>query len=144
MRGLKLMTAAVVASGLLVTPLMAQEATPKAMAEQFLTQLSQGEVDQAYDQLFKGSPTAQSKAQEIDAVKRQTGAVLPTYGKILGHDFACERKIGASIVIANYVLREEKHPLIWTFFFYKPNDSWVTDSVTFNDKYLMPACSGSS
>jgi hypothetical protein len=109
--------------------------TPKGKAEQFLSGIVAGDLEKSFDKLFAGSPTAAVKPEMVDLMKRQTSAGLPLYGKALRFEPVEERHLGASVVVLSYMLVMEKHPLIWHFFFYRPDKTWLTDTVFFNDQY---------
>jgi len=117
-----------------VTAAFADDGNPRQRAEQFLAALSAGATDKAYDQLFAGSPVA-AESTRIDALKRQTGANLPVYGKALGYDLVLEKTFGTSVVRLLYVLKMEKHPIVWEFFFYRPKDKWFLANVGLNDEF---------
>ena len=36
-----------------------------------------------------------------------------------------------------YILKQEKAPAIWQFYFYKPKDKWFIGNVTFNDQFQL-------
>jgi hypothetical protein len=109
--------------------------SPKARAEQFLAGMVAGDVEKSFDKLFAGSPTLAAKPDMIDLMKRQTSAGLPLYGKVLRYEFIQEKSFGASVVLLSYMLITEKHPLIWHFFFFRPDKAWIADTVVFNDQY---------
>ena len=109
--------------------------SPRGKAEAFLARLGKGEIAAAYDDLFAGSPLVAEKAQAVDAVKRQTEAGLPLYGKPIGFDLQNEKPFGDSIVRLTYIQRLEKHLVIWRFWFYRPGSAWYVDNVIFNDQY---------
>ena len=68
-------------------------------------------------------------------LRQQTQNSLQIFGKILGHEFLSEKQIGSSIVRLVYILKSEKGPTVWEFYFYKPKDSWFLAKVTFNDHF---------
>lgn len=108
---------------------------PRSAAEGFLEALAQGSIAPAYDALFKGSPLPTDKPQAVDAVKRQTEAMLPVYGKALGFDLVDSKTYGTHVARLTYIQALEKHPVVWRFWFYKPSDSWYVASVFFNDQF---------
>ncbi len=117
------------------TAACADDGTPRQRAEQFLRTLTAGETEKAYDQLFAGSEMA-AQSTRVDAVKRQTGANLPIYGKPLSSELVLEKTFGTSVVRLLYVLKMEKHPIVWEFFFYRPKDKWFLVNVRFNDEFI--------
>ena len=112
----------------------AQDPSPRQHAEQFLSGLVSGDTEKAYDRLFAGSAMA-DQSTRVEAVKRQTAANLPLYGKPLGYELVMEKTFGTSAVRLLYILKTEKHPVVWEFFFYRPKDTWLLANVRFNDEF---------
>lgn len=108
---------------------------PRERAEAFLARVGKGDIGPAYDDLFAGSPVLTAKPQALDALKRQTAAGLPLYGKVLGFELQDEKTFGTSITRLTYIQKLEQHPLVWRFWFYKPADAWFVDNVAFNDQF---------
>ncbi len=107
---------------------------PRQRAEQFFKVLADKGTGPAFDLLFQGSSIPAQKPQAVDALKRQTEAALPVYGKILDSEFIEEKPFGTSVVSLTYILRLEQHPLVLKFWFYKPHDVWFLATITFNDQ----------
>lgn len=120
---------------LVATAACADDGSPRQRAEQFLAALTAGETDKAYDQLFTGSEVG-SQSMRVDATKRQTAANLPLYGKPLGYKLVIDKTFGTSVVRLLNVLKMEKHPIVWEFFFYRPKDKWFVANVRFNDEFI--------
>lgn len=59
-----------------VSVCIAQDRSPRAIAETFFRTLQGGKISQAYDQLFMGSSIPQMKPRELEMVKRQTESGL--------------------------------------------------------------------
>ena len=115
----------------------AEEKSPKSFTETFLVTLKEGKISQAYDQLFVGSDIPISKPQAVDLIKSQTESMLPLYGKIIGFELIQEEKFGTSIVRLVYVLKMEKVPTVWEFYFYKPKTTWFLGNLLFNDQFNL-------
>ena len=107
--------------------------TPTTMAETFLSRVGKGDVVGAYDDLLRGSPMA-GQSMQVDALKRQTQAFVPLYGKALGFELYRQEKFGESLVRLIYIQRLDKHPLVWKFWFYHPADRWQLNFIVFNDQ----------
>ncbi|HET6464726.1 MAG TPA: hypothetical protein VFH55_03845 [Nitrospiria bacterium] len=113
----------------------AEPASPKAMIETFFGEVQKGNIAGAYDQLFTGSPIPTDKPQAVTVLKQQTQANLPLYGKILGIEVVHEEKISDSVMRFVYILKTEKAPLTWEFYFYKPKAEWYLANINFNDQF---------
>jgi hypothetical protein len=113
------------------------QTSPKAMVETFLGTVQKGNANAAYDQLFVGSSIPTDKPQALAALKQQTQAGLPLYGKILGHEIVLEEQLSESVVRYLYFLKTEKLPITWEFYFYKPKSQWVLVNIIFNDQFNL-------
>lgn len=122
---------------LLLGPVLTHSAaaqTPQQMVERFLTGIQQGKISESYDQLFVGSTILASKPQAVSTLKHQTKTGLPLYGKILGYEKVHNEQFSNSLARLVYILKLERHPTIWQFYFYKPGSQWVLINVKFNDQ----------
>lgn len=112
----------------------AEDSNPRQRAEQFFVALTHGDTDKAYDQLFAGS-IADPNSTQLEALKRQTAENLPKYGKPLGYEVVIEKTFGTSVVRLVYILKMEKHPVVFEFFFYRPKGTWFLANVRLNDEF---------
>ncbi len=106
---------------------------PKEKSEAFLNLLLVGQVDNAYDQIFQGSTALTDKPQDIAALKKETTTGINLYGKVLGFDFVTQKIYGTSVVREIYLLKTEKLPLVWNFYYYRVSTDWVLVSIYFSD-----------
>lgn len=106
------------------------------MVESFLQRVGKGDYGAGYDELLAGSPMA-AHAMQIEALKRQTEAAVPLYGKPLGFELYRQEEFGTSLIRLLYLQRLEKHVLVWKFWLYKPVDAWQVNAVTFNDQFIF-------
>lgn len=127
-------TLTLILSILLTLPACASDLTAPQRAEQFFGTLLQGDMNKAYDELFAGSAVAQS-SERVEALKRHTTANLPMYGKPLGYELVIEQTFGTSVMRLVYILKMEKHPIVWEFFFYRPKNTWYVANVGLNDEF---------
>ncbi|MCD4779782.1 MAG: hypothetical protein K8S27_04445 [Candidatus Omnitrophica bacterium] len=110
---------------------------PGEFIEKFFIQIKAGEIDEAYDNLFAGSGIPKMKPQAVEMIKMQTASGLPMYGKIIEFEKVREEKFGTSIIRFVYILKSEKAPLIWEFYFYKPTSNWFLANILFNDQFQL-------
>ena len=104
----------------------------------FLASIIKGEVDKAYDELLSNSLLA-NKLEEVKLQKEKTKTAITLYGKLIGYESVKTQKYGNSIVRLVYVLRCERMPVVWEFYFYKAASDWKLTSVKFNDEYDLLA-----
>ena len=115
----------------------ADASTPRSRAEEFLGSLQGGDVASAYDNLFKGSSIPEAKPQAVAALKQQTTSILPLYGKVLGSELVTEETFGSSVTRLVYIVRLEKAPTIWEFYFYKSKAEWFLANIQFGDQFAL-------
>lgn len=115
----------------------AEVVSPRVKAETFLAEIKSGDVAAAYNKLFVGSSIPTDKPQAVTLLKQQTQTALPIYGKVIGYEFLREEKFGDSVIRLVYLLKSEKHPTVWEFYFYKPKSEWFLSNILFNDQFQL-------
>jgi hypothetical protein len=114
---------------------LAQSKIPVQMAEKFFGMVEKGKIGEAYDQLFQGSMIPVTKPQAVETMKKQTESGLSIFGKIFGYEKIREERFGSSILRLVYVVKSEKFPTVWEFYFYKAKNDWVLGNLKFNDYF---------
>ena len=112
-------------------------AVPLQKAEMFLTKLMAGNIGAAYDGIFAGSNIARSNPQMIAQLKKQTANLPSVYGPFLGFERVSSRKLGDSVVGVLYVLKQQRHPIAWEFYFYRVGDDWTLITIRFRDQMSL-------
>ncbi len=107
--------------------------SPTARAEAFLSRVAKGEVDEALDDLVRGSLLLE-KPMEVAALKGQIRTGVGLYGGHLGTELVREVKTKDAVIHLVYLSKQEKAPLTWHFLFYKPHDEWKLQGISFNDR----------
>ena len=98
---------------------------PRQQVEAFFDAVVGGDIDAAFDGLFRGSYVLQSRPEQVEYLKSQSKAALPLYGALIGYDFIADAPFGASVRRLVFVLKAEKHPIVWVFDYYCPKDVCV-------------------
>lgn len=106
---------------------------PRAIVELYLDRVVKGDVAAVIDELVSQVPSSAS-AQQLELIKTQTITMLPLYGKMLGYEFVREQQAGCLLHIV-YFVKHEKHPIAWSFYFYKPESTWKLNSFRWNDRF---------
>jgi hypothetical protein len=74
---------------------------------------------------------------EIDNLANQTNTQWPMvksrFGASIGAEFVKECKGGDSLARLVYLQKFQNHAIRWVFTFYKPNDKWLINAVSFDD-----------
>lgn len=97
--------------------------------EKILTALTNQGISEAFKHIRRLSPLPSSEMDDMEELtKKQLQALLPRFGKIIGHEYVSSRKIGTSVTECIYITKCENHLLRWRFYFYKPKDKWVLNT----------------
>ena len=113
----------------------AERSSYQTEAEKFLKTIIEGQVDEAYDELFQGSPILKLKPQAIDVTKQQTKLLIGLYGKRLGFELIKKQNYGTSVIRLLYLIKTENIPITFEIYFYKPYTKWLPASVNFEDTF---------
>jgi len=106
--------------------------------ETFLAGIIKGEVEQTYDEFLAGTELV----NQVDAIqnqKQQVSRFFDTYGKLLSYEYIKTQQYGKSVIRLVYILKCEKTPLVWEFYFYKADSDWMLLSLKFRDNYDLLA-----
>lgn len=113
---------------------LACAATPAERVETFLRQVTTPESDAAFDALFENSGFAELKLQDLTTLKSQTRMAMGLYGKPIGLEKIWEEDLSPSLKRIVYLQKFERYPVVWEFYFYKPGDTWVINTLNFKDQ----------
>ena len=105
----------------------------QAKAEALFTTIIAGDDSKAFDGLLGGTVIAERQSGAAYTLRSQLENGVRVYGRPVGFDLVEEKTFGSSLVRFVYILRLEKYPLVWEFFFYKSGDAWQPIEVRFND-----------
>lgn len=116
-------------------PTPAQEVSPAARQALFLKSLQEGKAQEAFAELFRGSPILERK-DEVANLIQQTMKGVEIYGGVTGQEnlgLTRQQKhvaFGAAIVACN------KAPLYYYFVWYRPREdaAWILHNMWFDDK----------
>src|SRR5207253_862216 len=96
---------------------------PEKIIARFFSYLQRREVDQAYDQLTRGTKIAE-RAEDVKTLKAKTKEAISVFGPILGYDSVSRKSVGVRLVSYTLVSLGKEFPLRWRFYFYKPQETW--------------------
>jgi hypothetical protein len=107
----------------------------KRLAENVVTLVEQNSIDEAFKQLKNYWPLTSIEIDDLLAhTKEQRQIVTERFGKPLGIEFVRTELVGDSMVRHIFIEKFEKHGLRWQISFYKPADSWIVNSIYWDDK----------
>ena len=114
-------------------PPPAAEDGPEKIIARFFSYLQRKEVDQAYDQLTRGTKIAE-RAEDVKTLKAKTKEAISVFGPILGYDSAVKKNVGTRLVSYTMLSLGKEFPLRWRFYFYKPVDTWKLIDLRVDDR----------
>ena len=106
---------------------------PVLIARQFFASLREGEIDQAYSALTKGSKIAE-RPEELRLLKQKTKEAIEVFGVISGFERVENKTVGTRLIRATYVSLGKECPLRWRFYFYKADNAWRLVDLRVDDK----------
>lgn len=113
------------------------EAEVREFADKVMAKVGEGDMSGAFAVMkpFAVVPSAEFDAMALNSQssREQFGA---RYGKSIGYEFVCEKKVGTSLLRLTYMEKTEKHVLPWYFYFYKGKDGWILNSFLWNDRMI--------
>ena len=109
-------------------------------AEKFLADVLKGEIDKSYNEILS-KWIIEAKPQQVQMLKAQTKTAVNMYGNLLDYEFIKQQKYGDCIVRLVYVLKSERMPFTWEFYFYKAKEvsNWELVNIKFSDEYDLLA-----
>lgn len=106
---------------------------PDKIIARFFSYLQRKEVDQAYDQLTRGTKIAE-RAEDVKTLKAKTKEAISVFGPILGYDSVSKKSVGVRLVSYTLVSLGKEFPLRWRFYFYKPQETWKLIDLRVDDR----------
>ena len=106
---------------------------PEKIIARFFSYLERREVDQAYDQLTRGTKIA-DRADDVRTLKSKTKEAITVFGPVLGFDTVVKKNVGARLVSYTLLSLGKEFPLRWRFYFYKPQETWKLIDLRVDDR----------
>jgi len=107
----------------------------KRIAENIISQIEQGKVDEAFTQLKIYWPLAPGEIDDLLAhTKEQRKLVKERFGQALSVEFIRTEEVGTSLVRHTFIEKFERHALRWQLSFYKPSNHWIVNTIYWDDK----------
>jgi hypothetical protein len=106
------------------------------MTGKFFELLKKDKVEQAYDELLKGSKI-KGKSEDVTQLKTQTREALTTFGPVLGFELLDYKRKGFSLMQLVYFSWQDERPLRWRFTFYRPKDKWRLVNIQLDDQAIQ-------
>lgn len=130
------MTAALVA--MLLTPLayaggIQSEKEAVSLAESAMKKIVADDIEGATEFL---RPYASMDWGELNAMTKHVAETYRTrpagFGDPLGYAYATRESVSDTVLRVTFIEKFKRKPLLWEFYFYKPEQNWLLWGLTFN------------
>ncbi len=115
------------------TPVEMEADGPEKIIARFFSYIQRREVDQAYDQLTRGTKIAE-RAEDVKTLKAKTKEAINVFGPVLGFDTVVKKNVGTRLVSYTLLSLGKEFPLRWRFYFYKPQETWRLIDLRVDDR----------
>ena len=106
------------------------------MTGKFFDLLKKDKIEQAYDELLKGSKI-KARGEDVAQLKTQTREALTSFGPVLGFELLEYKRKGFSLMQLIYFSWQDERPLRWRFTFYRPKDKWRLVNIQLDDQAIQ-------
>ncbi len=104
--------------------------------ERFLTAVMEKKLDAAFNGLTEGSDSKERR-EALDTLKIRTETAVSLLGKPSGMEFIRSQTYGESVVRLVYIIKYDLGPLVWEFYFYRPQNEWKFVGIEFSDRMSL-------
>lgn len=106
---------------------------PGQAAATFFSSLQNGQIDEAYATLTKGSKIGESP-EELQTLKAKTTEAIQAFGAIQGYELLETKAVGANLMRRTYLSLGRDFPLRWRFYFYRTIGQWRLVDLRVDDR----------
>ena len=89
-----------------------------ARIQDFFASLKRGNLTPAFEELLQPSSFGSSSAEVTD-LRKEVEKAGRQFGEMQNWERHESKQIGSDIVLVRYILKYDKHPVMWTFLFYR-------------------------
>jgi len=114
---------------------LSQSDDVRKLTDNVMNQLALQKYNDGLDMLKQFSVLSSADIGTIEStLSAQLPKITPSYGRIVGFEFVAQRQIASSLIDLKYLLKFEKHALIWTFGFYNSGSGWSLIALNYSDR----------
>ena len=107
---------------------------PDELVKKFFNEYETEGATVSLDNLYETNPWVNRNADAIKNLKTQlNGMNEDLVGKLRGRELIVRKTLGESFVLMSYMVKFDRHPIRFTFEFYKPKDKWILFAFLFDD-----------
>jgi hypothetical protein len=106
----------------------------RALTQAMMERLSKGKINEAFQM---ATPHWPLPGNELDLLTlkttQQMNLIEQRFGKVLGFELVRDDLAGEWARRMTYVEKRERHVIRWQFTFYRPQNVWLMNGLTFDD-----------
>jgi hypothetical protein len=108
---------------------------PQVLIARFFGLLQKGDIEQAYDQLTRGTRIA-GRPDDLKTLKTKTVEAVKLFGAIRGYELIEVKNRGERLTRMTYFSLGADFPLRWRFYFYRPDNDWLLIDIRVDDRLI--------
>ena len=101
----------------------------------FFLSIRKKQIDEAYDQLTRGSKIA-DKPGDVATLKKQTRKAVELFGEIEGYELLQVHPVGTRLLRMTCLSFNKDLPLRWRFYFYRGETDWKLVDIGVDDRLV--------
>jgi hypothetical protein len=110
----------------------ANDSDYQPLIDKFFVKFEAGKINEAIDEVYSTNPWAQQQKDMIQNIKAQFSGLGPLMGKYRGRELVGTTRVGGRLVHVTYLALYDRQPVRFEFQFYRPQESWVIYSFSFD------------
>jgi len=130
----KLLQKLLVLSGILLICLVKihGQSTTKEITDKFFA-LYASDPAKAIEYGFSNNKWMAQKPDDVDNLKNKLKTLIGIIGDYYGYELLSEKTAGSNIKMVTYIVRYDREPVRFSFFFYKPKDKWQLNNFSYDE-----------
>ncbi|MBK7692320.1 MAG: hypothetical protein IPK62_05390 [Bacteroidetes bacterium] len=108
------------------------QSSPEQIIDKFFQDLVTEKPEKALDNLYTHLPWLANIKGDVDKLKTQFITLQTYFGKYCGNAMIAKKDIANTFIIYSYLVKYERQPVRFTFKFYKPKDSYIVFSFSYD------------
>ncbi|MDX1285306.1 MAG: hypothetical protein R3182_09845 [Draconibacterium sp.] len=106
----------------------------RKFSDMFMAYITKEQVSKAFDTAKPNWPIPKVEIDGLaNTVQQQWPIISNRFGKSIEYEFVRKERIGKSFLRYYYLHKFSNHAIYWKIDFYKPNNAWIINTITFQD-----------
>lgn len=108
------------------------QTTTKEITDKFFSIYSKNPA-KAIDYGFSTNKWLDRKIDAVTDLKNKLKNLIDLCGDYYGYELLSEKTAGENIKMVTFIVRYDREPIRFTFFFYKPNGTWRLNNFSYDE-----------